>query len=208
MAEVFSPTRWAERPPLFTAAGCVAVLLSPDDAPALQSFLDANPGYSQIVAGRPWLPDEAASELAERPPTDWPQGATRHLALLDARDGGWRGLLFYTEDLLAPQVWHLALFLVASAWHGRGLAAALHQAWEDHAAAQGAHWLRLGVVIGNARAERFWERMGYQDVRLRRGLVFGQLTQDVRLMVRPLGEATLAEHLARVPRDRPDNSAA
>ena len=137
---------------MFTAAGCVAVPLQPEDAAALQSFLDANPVYSEQVAGRPWLPDEAASELAERPPSDWPQGATRHLALLEAQTGAWRGLLFYTEDLLAPQVWHLALFLVDTAWHGTGLAAALHEAWAAHAAARGARWLRLGVVVGNTRA--------------------------------------------------------
>jgi len=63
-------------------------------------------------------------------------------------------------------------------------------------------WLRLGVVIGNSRAERFWEKAGYQDVRKRDGVEMGKRINTLRVMAKPLGEPDWAAHLASVPRDR------
>ena len=60
-------------------------------------------------------------------------------------------------DLLAEQVWHVGLFIVATGAARQRRAAprstALLERWMVD---QGAHWLRLGVVRGSARAERFW----------------------------------------------------
>ena len=68
---------------------------------------------------------------------------------------------------------------------------------------QGARWLRLGVVRGNARAERFWERCGYVQVRERGPVQMGRKTNLLRVMVKPLAGGTLDEYLALVARDRP-----
>ena len=68
---------------------------------------------------------------------------------------------------------------------------------------RGARWLRLGVVQGNARAERFWEKMGYVETRRRLGVEMGTKVHTLRVMAKPLG-GTLEELLERVPRDRPD----
>ena len=108
-------------------------------------------------------------------------------------------------DLLARGVWHIGLFIVATDLHGTGTAQALHQGLERWAAAQGARWLRLGVVSGNARAERFWTQCGYLDLRMREGLPMGKRVNDVRVMAKPLTGETLADYLAIVPRDRPDH---
>jgi hypothetical protein len=58
-------------------------------------------------------------------------------------------------------------------------------------------------VPGRVRAERFWERQGYVQTRLREGVVMGQRTNTLRVMVKPLGENTVQEYLQRVARDRP-----
>ncbi len=57
--------------------------------------------------------------------------------------------------------------------------------------ASGAQWLRRGVVVGNTRAERCWERPGYVEVRRRDGIVMGVRSNTVRVMVKPAGAGTL-----------------
>lgn len=70
--------------------------------------------------------------------------------------------------------------------------------------ANGAKWLRLGVVRGHARVERFWESAGYVQTLLRHGVAFGTQTNSLRVMFKPLAGGTPEEYLSLVSRDRPD----
>lgn len=88
--------------------------------------------------------------------------------------------------------------------YGRGEAQALYRCLESWAHDNGALWLRLGVVHGNTRAERFWERQGFIQVRLRSGVSMGKLTNTLRVMFKPLAGGSIAQHLALVERDRPE----
>ncbi len=105
-------------------------------------------------------------------------------------------------DLLAPGVWHVSLFIVATALHGTGTAGLLYERLEEWAKDEGASWLRLGAVVGNLKAERFWEKVGYKEVR-RVTEQLGSMTNTVRVMVKPLGGLDVAKYLREVPRDRP-----
>ncbi len=107
------------------------------------------------------------------------------------------------SDLLAPSVWHIGLFVIATSQHGTGLAQALYGELEAWAASDGAKWLRLGVVQGNSRAERFWEALGYIEVRTRHGVEMGKLTNTLRVLFKPLSGGTLEQYLSLVQRDRP-----
>ena len=70
----------------------------------------------------------------------------------------------------------------------------------------GARWLRLGVVLGNARAEAFWQRVGYAEVRQRLNVDTGGRLNTIRVMVKPLGlDACFDDYLAMVCRDRPES---
>jgi hypothetical protein len=60
----------------------------------------------------------------------------------------------------------------------------------------------LGVVSGNARAERFWASVGYAETRARGGYQIGNQINELRVMCKPLAGGSLAEYLALVPRDR------
>jgi hypothetical protein len=65
--------------------------------------------------------------------------------------------------------------------------------------------LRLGAVVGNARAERFWPKMGYAEVRRRFDVQTGLKRSTVIVFVKPLGDDhTLADYLQRMARDRPE----
>jgi RimJ/RimL family protein N-acetyltransferase len=108
-----------------------------------------------------------------------------------------------SSDFCVTGVWHLGLFLLASRLHGSGLAGSLHQGLLDWACAQGAQWMRLSVIVGNARAERFWARLGYTEVRRRHGIDTGGRLNNARVMVRALDGQGLDAYLARAPRDQP-----
>ena len=68
----------------------------------------------------------------------------------------------------------------------------------------GARWLRLGVAAGTTRAERFWQRCGFVEVRRRDGVQIGPRAHSMRVMFKPLAGGSLQEYLALIARDRPD----
>lgn len=183
-------------------AGLRCIELTPADAPALQAFFEANPLYFHAVGGQPPQPDEALSEITDRPPAEMPYGRVWVFGFEDDT-GQLAAMAGVIENLLAPGVWHIGIFIVATARHGRGDAQRLHAAIVDWARANGAQWMRLGVVLGNERAERFWRRCGYTELRQREGIVMGRLTQTVRVMVKPLTGLPIEQYLERVERDRP-----
>lgn len=189
-------------PPLFHAAGHSVRQLQATDVPALQALFDANPAYFQAVNGRPAKPDEAQAEFDEVPPAHLPFARQWKAGIHDGQ-GQLVGTVVVLSDFCAAGVWHLGLFLLATRLHGSGLAARLHEALLDWARDQGALWMRLSVIVGNARAERFWARQGYTEVRRRHGIDTGGRLNDARVMVRALGNQDLAAYLARVPRDQP-----
>lgn len=190
--------------PLFRGGGLAARVLRADEVPQLQRLFEADPSYFLAVNGRPPRPDEAQVEFEERPPPHLGWRANHVLGLFDEADGALQGTLIVVQDLAADAVWHVALLWLTAPVQGRGRGGALYRAAEAWMRAQGARWVRLGVVAGNARAEGFWQRMGFERVRWRRGVDTGGRINDVSVMLRPLGDETLEAYLARVPRDRPD----
>jgi GNAT superfamily N-acetyltransferase len=188
---------------LLTTARHVVRELEADEVPRLQALFDANPEYFQVVNGRPALANEAQLEFEEFPPPSM-SFSRRWFCGVFASDGELDGVLVFVSDLMAEQVWHLTLFLVATRLYGSGAASELHVALERWFRDAGARWIRLGVVRGNARGERFWQRHGYIEVRVREGIDTGGRINDLRVMVKALAGQPLADYLERVPRDRPD----
>lgn len=171
--------------------------------PALQRFFEANPAYFVATTGRPAQPGDAHDELHEGIPNGWPYTRIFIIGWLNpAREIA--AMANIVSDLFATGVWHLGTFIVETARHGGGDAQALYASLERWAAEQGAQWLRLGVVRGNTRAERFWERQGYRQTRLRHGVELGGRSNTLRVMCKPLAGGDMADYLRMVERDRPD----
>lgn len=197
---------------LFTT-GCHAVReLGHDDLPALQALFQANPDYFVRVGGQPPGPNEARQAFNERPPAHLGFRQRWFAGVVDG-GGALRGLLILLSDFTAPGVWHIALFLLDDTTRGTGAAARLHAALQAWAQAAGARWLRLGVVVGNLPAERFWARCGYQSVRTRPFVADSGQALVSRVMVKPLPPpghdpvaSSLASYLALVPRDAPGST--
>ena len=171
--------------------------------PQLQRFFDANPEYFLAVFGEPAGPGEAHEAIHGEHLTGWSFTKKWLIGYMDERNS-MVAVASVISDLLARSVWHMNLYIVETSRHGTGDAQALYQGIEDWAASNGAAWLRLGVVQGNVRAERFWESLGYIQARTRGGIEMGKLTNTVRVMVKPLGGGSLADYLSLVERDRPE----
>ena len=190
--------------PLFRAGPLSCAEIVSGDLPALQRFFQANPEYHIAVTGDAPAPDEAQQEFESLPPPDWPF-ERKWLLRFDEDDGSMIGMANLISNLFVDGVWHLGLFVVATRFHGSGVAHVLYPALETWMRARGARWSRLGVVEGNTRAERFWARWDYVELRKRRGVEMGRKVNDVRVMAKPLAGGTLADYLALVARDRPES---
>lgn len=188
---------------MFAAAGYRCTEMGIEAIPRLQRFFEQNPEYHLAVEGRPPPAEAAREEFASLPPPEFGYDK-RWMLDFSAPGGEMIGMASVVSNLLAPGVGHIGLFIVATRLHGSGAAVAMYRGLEAWMQGSGARWLRLGVVCGNTRAERFWEKMGFVEVRRRLGVAMGELTHELRVMVKPMAGENVAEYLSRVARDRPE----
>jgi GNAT superfamily N-acetyltransferase len=189
------------RSPLFHAGPLRAVELDAGDVPALQRFFEANPEYFFDVTGQAPAADEALHELHDAPPADMTLSRTWLVGFVDDA-GALVAMANVASDFMAGGVWLIGLFVVASSLHGTGTSEAVYRALESWMRGNGARWIRLAVVVGNPKPERFWRKVGYTDVRRRTGVTMGQRVNTLRIMVKPLAGGEVPEYLALVARDR------
>lgn len=180
-----------------------AVELTSAHVPLLQRFLEANPEYSLAVNGEPVRPDEAHDAIHGTIPAGWAFTKKWLIGYVDT-SGALAAMASVITDLLAPGVCHIGLFMVATSRHGTGDAQTLYGGLEAWANASGANWLRLGVVKGNTRAERFWRAQGFIEARIREGIEMGKRINTVRVMFKPLSGGTLEQYQLLIARDHPD----
>ncbi len=182
--------------------GVRVVELHATDAAELQRFFERTPDYFMAVNGEPATPTEAREELQGQLPTGWTCRRMYWLGYRDAEDQ-LVAVVNIAADLLAVGVWHIGLLLVDTRLHGSGLAQRLHADLEVWSAKHGARWLRLTVVIGNTKAERFWPKLGYVPVRTRGGITMGRQVNRISIQVKALAGGQVDDYLRLVARDRP-----
>jgi GNAT superfamily N-acetyltransferase len=193
-----------KRQVLFDIEGYRAFDLAACDIPTIQAFLERNPEYFVSHEGSPPGMRQAEEEFESELPPGWTFSRKWSIGILGL-SGAVEAFMTIVSDMLAPDVWHIGLFILATDKHGQGTATRIYERIESWLIASGAKWLRLGVIVGNSRAERFWQRSGFSEVRRRHGVKIGEKIHSVRVMVKPLTSASLHDYLAAVPRDRPDS---
>jgi GNAT superfamily N-acetyltransferase len=185
---------------LFEAGLYGAVELAAADIAEFQRFFEANPEYFRIVNGEEPGADAANRTFHGVPPDEMTYTRKWMIAFRD-EEGAIAGIADVIEDLVGDDVWHIGLFIVATRLHGSGAARAMYDALERWMRSGGARWLRLGVVAGNPRAGRFWEKAGYREIRTRAAVRMGERVHLLRVMMKPLGAGSEEEYLQLVPRD-------
>lgn len=188
--------------PMFETARFRVRELHAHELPLLQALFERHPEFFFTVNGRAPEPDEARQEFDELPPQHLSYSRRWFGGVFD-RDGALQGNAVVVSDLAVARTWHVVMYLLATPLHGTGAATEVFAALEAWVRAQGARWLRLGVVVGNTRAERFWERCGFVEVRRRDNMDTGGRINTLRVMVKPLADGTVDEYLQQAPRDRP-----
>jgi ribosomal protein S18 acetylase RimI-like enzyme len=171
----------------------------------LQGFFESNPEYFLAVHGERAGPSEAHEEIHGGPPSGWSFTKKWLIGYVDTRESI-VAMADVVADLPAPTVWHIGLFIVATARHGSGEAQLIAGGLESWVIENGAKWLRLGVAKGNSRAERFWESLGFQDARMREGVEIGKRKNSIRIMFKSLAGGTREQYLSLVDRDRPESA--
>lgn len=187
---------------LFSGEGFRAVEMFAFDAPRLQAFFEANAAYFLALSGAPAGPREAEECLASRPPDGWRHQRKWMLFFVDA-DGAVIGMADLLAGLFAPAVWHLGLFVAATPLHGGGMPHAMYAGLEAWVRSRGARWVRLGVVERNVRAARFWQRVGFTEVRVRPDYEVGGGRHRLHVLAKPLGAPDWEWYRRNVPRDDP-----
>jgi GNAT superfamily N-acetyltransferase len=182
---------------LFAGERTTAFELGAADMEDVQRLFEATPSYFQLVLGEPPAPDAARKIFERLPPDGWAYTRKWSIGWRDA-SGALAAMADVVEDLLAPAVWHLGLFIVAGPLHGTGVARDAYDALESWIGTRGARFLRLGVVDGNVRAERFWRSRGYVEVQRRGGVAMGRKTHTLFVMAKPVGTASLDGYRALV----------
>ena len=189
---------------LFRTKQLRAYELDASDIGALQRFFTANPEYFISVNGMPPRSDEAQREFDDGPPPGMPFEKRWMIGFVDDTQR-LVGIASVLSNFLAEHVWHIGLFMIETAMHGTGKSSEIYLHLEDWMKLNGARWVRLGAVVGNLKAERFWEKLEYAEVRRRTGVQTGNLTSTIRVFVKALSGGTTAEYLSLVERDRPES---
>lgn len=126
----------------------------PLDVPRLKAMFESNPEYFLAVNGQQALPTEADEKVHGPVPAGWSCTKQWVIGCVDASDA-LIAVANVVSDLLVVGVWHIGLDFVATELHGTNVAHAPYRGRQAWTRREGARWLRLGVVAGNARAERF-----------------------------------------------------
>jgi len=83
------------------------------EEPRLQRFFEANPSYCLAVHGEPAGPNEAHEAIHGELPAGWSFTKKWLVGYVDANDS-LVALADVITDLLAPGVWHIGLFIIAT----------------------------------------------------------------------------------------------
>ncbi len=188
---------------LFKTGKFSAYELNDDDIPRLQHFYSSNPEFFLMANGMPVRDDEAQREFDELPPAEIPFNQRYIIGFFDCNNN-LIGVTIILSDFLAPRVWQISFFMVATSLHATGIANMVYSQLEKWIALNSTNWIRLGIIVNNHKAERFWKKCGYVEVRQRKAVKFGSLIHDLRVMIKALKPYTIDEYKQCVVYDRPD----
>lgn len=187
-------------PPLFWATQTSVHRLGRNDIPSLQALLDRCPDHWMVHEGRVAPPD-AAEEIFRHAPPDYESRRIIVLGVFDAR-GRLVGIVTSPPDFPNPGDWCIGLFLLEPSVRSQGLGGEILRAFEDWIFDQGATRCLLVVVDDNPLGRRFWDRMGYREVRRLPPRLHGPKSQGAVEMERRLVPPTPVLETPPEPRPR------
>lgn len=137
--------------------------LATADAAELQALYERCSDYHQQHEGVPTRPDAAEEGLAALPPGT--PGSDKFALGLYPPGGGMAAYLDLVRDYPSAGEWQIGLLMIDPALRGAGLGSRVCRAAVEWMASQGARTVTLGVLEHAPDAERFWRRIGFEEIR-------------------------------------------
>jgi ribosomal protein S18 acetylase RimI-like enzyme len=147
----------------FALDGFTVRRLSPADAAELQALYERCSDYHELEDGGPTRPTAGAETLAAGPPGTDP--ADKFSLGVYADGGAMVAFLDVIRDYPEPGEWWIGLLMLDPAARSGGLGGRICEEAARWIAAEGGRALHLDVLEQNPRAERFWRRHGFEEVR-------------------------------------------
>ena len=148
--------------PILSIEACTTRYLRSDDAAAIQELIERCADYVQLVSGQPPQPNDGEELLTDRPPNKSLDDKIV-LGLFDEHDR-LIGVLDAVRDYPEAAEWYIGLLMFDPDHRRHGLGADVYRAFERWAANLGSRAIRLGVFQQNEQAQRFWQRVGFEEV--------------------------------------------
>ncbi len=150
----------------------------------LQALFERYADYALIVEGGAVSPHAAQEALQETPPGR--SLADKFLYCVWHPQAQLVGVLEGMRGYPDESTWWIGLLLLDPAVRGQGLGRRLVQRFGAWAQVQGATALMLGVVADNHPAFAFWQRQGFELVRVSEPRTFGKKVQTVSVLRKAL----------------------
>lgn len=138
-------------------------LLQPEDEELVLHLFERCREYFENVEGRSPSRDVAYEILTQLPPGKQKK-EKQVFGFFDDEDR-LTALVDLVRDYPVDKEWIIGLLLVAPEHRGRGMAQKIHDYIQTHASGNGAALLRVAVLEINEPGRRFWQGMGYYEIK-------------------------------------------
>ncbi len=133
------------------------------DAAELQGLFERCSDYVQLYSGLPPRPTEGEEELHALPPGK--ELADKFSFGLFSSEQELVGYVDLMRNYPTEQEWWIGLLMVDPKARNQGLGRLAYEASARWVRSQGGRTIWIGVLEENASAERFWRRLGFEEVR-------------------------------------------
>ena len=124
---------------------------------AIQALFEQDPGFFELTEGAPPRPTEAHETFVIPLPPEL-AAAQRHMFAIGEPLAG---VIEMLEGYPDRETWYLGLIFLAPAARNAGTGRAVMDWLCRHVAANGGTKLRLACTVGNERARRLYDRLGF-----------------------------------------------
>lgn len=155
-----------------------------EDIPAITLLCQKCHDYMLLVDGHPAVPEDIEDDFLSVPPGK--SLDDKFVFGIMNQQSEMTGLLDTLRGYPDEHTWWIGLLLLTPEIRSHGIGRKILQGFFEFARQRGAQEIMLGVVEENLNAKAFWEKLGFESIRVTEPRKFGNKTHRVRVMRRSL----------------------